>query len=112
MGSNLVSGFLGGVVAIVIGAVLIATDVIDVGNDSPAPARQPTLSNPRADTRKDGGLTVRDIYRRNAPGVAYIQANVVEQTTNGFGIPQQQRGEATGSGFVLNKDGYIATNAH
>jgi S1-C subfamily serine protease len=112
MGSNLVSGFLGGVVAVVIGAVLISTGVIDVKSDSPAPARQPTLSNPRADKSKDGGLTVRDIYRKDGPGVAYIQASVIEQAPNAFGVPQQQRGEASGSGFVLNKEGYIATNAH
>ena len=111
MGSNLVSGFLGGVVAIVIGAVLIATDVIDVGDESPAP-RQATLASPRADTSEDGGLTVRDIYRRDAPGVAFIRASVVEQTANAFGLPEQRRGEASGSGFVLNKEGYIATNAH
>jgi S1-C subfamily serine protease len=113
MGSNLVSGFLGGVVAVVIGAVLIATDVIDVGDDSAAPARQPTLANPRPDAAaKDGGLTVRDIYRKAGPGVAYIQAAIVQTTSNPFGFPQQQRGEATGSGFVLNDQGYIATNAH
>jgi S1-C subfamily serine protease len=55
---------------------------------------------------------VRDIYRKDGPGVAYIQAAIVQQTTNPFGFPQQQRGEATGSGFVLNGQGYVATNAH
>src|SRR4051812_25387781 len=112
MGSNLVSGFLGGVVAVVIGAVLISTDVIDVSKDSPAPAPQPTLANPRAGPSKAERLSVGDIYRKDGPGIAYIQASVVEQTSSPLGIPQQQRGEATGSGFVLNKEGYIATNAH
>src|SRR4051812_47942899 len=109
VGSNLVSGFLGGVVAVVIGAVLISADVIDVGNDSPAPARQPALSNPRSDSSKDDALTAGDIYNKVAPGVAYIQASVIQPSLDPL---QQQRGEATGSGFVLNKDGYIATNAH
>jgi S1-C subfamily serine protease len=109
VGSNLVSGFLGGVVAVVIGAVLISADVIDVGNDSPAPARQPALSNPRSDTGKDEALTAGDIYKKVAPGVAYIQASVIQPSLDPL---QQQRGEATGSGFVLNKEGYIATNAH
>ena len=53
-----------------------------------------------------------DIYGRAAPGVAYIQATIVQTTSSPFGFPEQQRGEATGSGFVLNGDGYIATNAH
>jgi S1-C subfamily serine protease len=113
MGSNLISGFVGGVVAVVIGAVLIATGVIDVDDDNPAPARQATLTNPRPDKSSgDAGLTVHEIYVKNAPGVAFIQADIVEQTSNAFGFPQQQRGEATGSGFVLNEQGYIATNAH
>jgi S1-C subfamily serine protease len=114
MGSNLVSGFLGGVVAVVIGAALIATDVIDVGDDNPTPARQPVLSNPRSDagSKSGSGLSVRDIYRKDGPGVAYIQAAIIETSANPFGFPQQQRGEATGSGFVLNEQGYVATNAH
>ena len=113
MGSNVVSGFIGGVVAVVIGAVLIATGVIDVGDDNRAPAPQAALAAPRADSGGDkGGLSVRDIYRKDGPGVAYIQSEVVQATPNALGIPERQQGEATGSGFVLNKEGYIATNAH
>src|SRR4051795_13668818 len=113
MGSNVVSGFLGGVVAIVIGAVLMATGVIDIDNGSSEPPRQAALSNPRPDAPpKSGGLSVHDIYLKDGPGVAYIQAEIVQTTSNPFGFPQQQRGEATGSGFVLNARGYVATNAH
>src|SRR3954466_11026034 len=62
----------------------------------------------------DGGLTPRDIYKRAAPGVVFIRAQVVEQTQSpfDFGFPQQQRGEATGSGFVIERNGTILTNAH
>jgi S1-C subfamily serine protease len=65
-------------------------------------------------TSGDGGLTPRDIYKRAAPGVVFIRAQVVEDTQSpfDFGFPQQQRGEATGSGFVLDKKGTILTNAH
>jgi S1-C subfamily serine protease len=111
MGSNLISGFVGGVVAVVIGGVLLATGVIDTGDDNPAPAQAP-LSAPRAGSGKESGLTVHDIYRKVGPGVAFIQAEIVQQTSNPFGFPEQQQGEATGSGFVLNNNGYIATNAH
>jgi S1-C subfamily serine protease len=113
--SNLVSGFVGGVVAVVIGAVLIATDVIDVDNTNPTPRQAPlaasTPGKSSAGSEK-GGLTVHDIYTKVGPGVAYIQAQVVQQTSNPFGFPEQQQGEATGSGFVLDNQGYIATNAH
>src|SRR3954469_3292575 len=62
----------------------------------------------------DGGLTPRDIYKRAAPGVVFIRAQVVQQTQSpfDFGFPQQQRGEATGSGFVIDRKGTILTNAH
>src|SRR3954447_8427435 len=59
-------------------------------------------------------LTPRDIYKRAAPGVVFIRAQVVQQTPSpyDFGFPQEQRGEATGSGFVIGRDGTILTNAH
>jgi S1-C subfamily serine protease len=62
----------------------------------------------------DGGLTPREIYKRAAPGVVFIRAQVVEQSQSpfNFGFPQQQRGEATGSGFVIDRVGTILTNAH
>jgi S1-C subfamily serine protease len=62
----------------------------------------------------DGGLTPRDIYKRAAPGVVFIRAQVVEQSASpfDFGFPQEQRGEATGSGFAIDGKGTILTNAH
>ena len=44
----------------------------------------------------------------------FIRAQVVEDTQSpfDFGFPQQQRGEATGSGFVVDRNGTILTNAH
>src|SRR5215210_2553067 len=66
------------------------------------------------ETSGDGGLTPRDIYKRTAPGVVFIRAQVVGSSPSpfDFGFPQEQRGEATGSGFVTDKDGTILTNAH
>jgi len=59
------------------------------------------------------GLTARDIYKRDAPGVVYIRAEIVQQTQSPFDFgPTTQRGVATGSGFVIDKQGNILTNAH
>jgi putative serine protease PepD len=69
----------------------------------------------RADEASDGkGLTARDIYKRDAAGVVFIKAEVVQRTQSpfDFALPQEQRGEATGSGFVIDKNGTILTNAH
>jgi S1-C subfamily serine protease len=108
--SSLVAGVLGGLVVLVIGAVLIATDVIDTGDTTTRVVRQAPISQPAADpAASNGGKTVHEIYREDGPGVVFIQA----QGTSGesvFGQPQQ--GTATGSGFVVDSDGTILTNAH
>jgi S1-C subfamily serine protease len=62
---------------------------------------------------KTSGLTPREIYKRDAPGVVFVTAQIVQQSQSPFDLfPQQQRGQATGSGFVINRDGTILTNAH
>src|SRR5689334_19290789 len=49
------------------------------------------------------GLTARDIYKRDAPGVVFIRSDIVQKSASSspfdFGLPQEQRGVATGSGF-------------
>jgi S1-C subfamily serine protease len=76
--------------------------------------QQAPLAPTKASASEEGALTARDIYKRDAPGVAFIKAQVVQRTSSpfDFGLPQEQRGEATGSGFVIDKDGTILTNAH
>jgi S1-C subfamily serine protease len=115
--SNLLSGVLGGIVVAVVGAILLATGVVDTGDETTIvqQQRQAPLTSTGDSTQaaeQSGGLTVGDIYKKAGPGVAYIQSTIVETTPTPFGLPDQQPGQATGSGFVLNEDGYIATNAH
>ena len=60
-----------------------------------------------------GELTPRQIYQRDAPGVVYITAKVIQQNSSPFDpFPTTSRGTATGSGFVINRNGVILTNAH
>jgi S1-C subfamily serine protease len=105
-----ISGLAGGAVVGVIVAVLIATGVIDNGETKTVVQQSPITQN--ASDAKSNGQTVSDIYKKAGPGVAFIEADVVESSNSPFGFPQQQRGTATGSGFVLDKHGYILTNAH
>jgi S1-C subfamily serine protease len=107
--SNLLSGALGGLVVLVLGAVLIATNVIDTGTTT-REVVQP-ISQPAATRAASGQRTVADIYRQEGRGVVFIQARGVSSGDSPFGLPSQQ-GVATGSGFVVNKDGTILTNAH
>ncbi len=58
-------------------------------------------------------LTAAAIYKRDAPGVVYITAQVNQPATQSpFGQQGAQQGTATGSGFVIDNKGYILTNAH
>jgi S1-C subfamily serine protease len=100
--SILLAGVLGGLIVLVLGAVLIATDVIDTGDSRTVVRRQAPISQPASDPgAASGGRTVQDIYRQEGRGVAYVQATGVSGG-----------GEATGSGFVVDEDGTILTNAH
>jgi S1-C subfamily serine protease len=75
----------------------------------------PLGASANASDNDASGLTAGDIYKRDAPGVAFIRSQIVQRTQSSpfdFGLPQEQQGEATGSGFVIDKAGTILTNAH
>jgi putative serine protease PepD len=110
--SNILSGVLGGLIVLVIGAVLISTDVIDTG-DSQTVVQQTPITQPASGSSESdgGGRTVNDIYKQEGRGVAFVSAKgVTSDESSPFGIPQE--GDATGSGFVVDEQGNIITNAH
>ena len=110
--ASLVSGLLGGLVVLVIGSVLIATDVIDTGDTTREVVRQAPISRPTAGSDERGGRTVGEIYREEGRGVVFVQARGARQEPSIFGFPRREEGTATGSGFVVDDDGTILTNAH
>ncbi|MDQ3936281.1 MAG: trypsin-like peptidase domain-containing protein [Actinomycetota bacterium] len=113
--SHLVSGALGGLVAVVVGAILIATDVIDTGDDTTV-VRQGETARPAAEGGEGGasGQTVNEIYRRTDAGVAFVQATGGSAGESPIpGLPEPPGGgRSTGSGFALDAQGFILTNAH
>ena len=106
-----VAGLLGGLVVLILGLVLVATGAV---GEKKTTVVQSAITQPTANASDESraGLTVHQIYQQTGPGVAFVRAQVVQQGNSVFGTPQTQRGEATGSGFVIDKDGYILTNAH
>src|SRR3954452_8674035 len=57
--------------------------------------------------------TPHEIYVRDAPGVAFVTSTVVQKSESPFLFGESQRqGQASGSGFVINRDGTILTNYH
>lgn len=115
--SPFVAALLGG---LVVAAALIGYDQVRGPETSTVVEQAPLRSGAPASTSTtagDGsqqrGLTPREIYERDAPGVVLIRAQVVQRNQSPFDLfgPEQQD-ESTGTGFVIDGDGTILTNAH
>src|SRR3954452_10785884 len=104
----LLSGLLGGGI---VAAFLLVVGVGGTTKTTTVVQQAPIAATTTAQT--DGrALTAADIYRRDAPGVVFIRSTIVQRSDSPFLLPTEQRGEATGSGFVIDKSGNILTNAH
>ena len=100
----------GGVTA----AVLLGAGVVETGEqattaDAPLAAKGAgALAVATA-----GALGAREIYRRDAPGVVFVRAQTLRTDPTPFDVfDSAEPTEATGSGFVIDEDGLILTNAH
>ncbi len=106
------SAIVGGLVVGLLGWVAIAAGWIN-GNDETASLAAPPLTHPASD-RGAGSSLVNQIYQQDSPGVAFIEAQQkAKQPSTLSPFPQPQGGgTATGSGFVIDDQGDILTNAH
>jgi S1-C subfamily serine protease len=105
-------GFAGGV-----GGYLAADQLLDDDDSSGSSrplAAQPSNPAPLPKRKLEQGETYTpgEIYAQASPAVVYITAKVRVQSESFFGVPQEQEGISTGSGFVIDQDGHIVTNAH
>ncbi len=101
------SAILGGGVT---AGVLLGAGIVDHERTTTV-YRQSALAGPA--TTQDS-LTARDIYKRDAPGVTYIRARTLQASTSPFDPygTSPESSESTGSGFVLDAEGHVLTNAH
>jgi S1-C subfamily serine protease len=110
---SLISSVLGGAI---VAAVLVVSGLAGGKDKTTTVVQQAPLASSQPISNASSGLTPREIYKRDAPGVVFIKSTIVQQSQSqspfDFGFPQQQQGTATGSGFVIDKNGYILTNAH
>jgi S1-C subfamily serine protease len=62
---------------------------------------------------RTSNLTPHAIYERDAPGVVFVRALVVQQVQDPFDLfPQREQSTSTGSGFLIRAEGLILTNYH
>ena len=115
-GALLVAALAGGTVA-VIGAAIVGTGehTTTIRELVEPPA---SVSGNVSETSQSRQLTVRAIYDRDAPGVVQVTTTTkvkLPQTDwfgNPFGQPGTEVQRSLGSGFVIDKAGYIVTNYH
>ena len=106
-----ISALLGAGVAVAVIAAFGGLDKTEhVTTTIQAAPLQPSNASQQTPT-----LTPHDIYVRDAPGVVFVTSTIVQKTESPFGLfggEAQQRGQATGSGIVVDTDGTILTNWH
>src|SRR5271170_8498269 len=107
-----VSALLGGLVVV---AVVAAFGGLSQTQKTVTTIQAAPLAPSNA-SQQTSGLTPHDIYVRDAPGVVFVTSTIVQKTESPFdlfgGGETQQKGEATGSGIVIDSNGTILTNYH
>jgi S1-C subfamily serine protease len=110
-------GFLAGLVGGVVAAaavVLLLVFVFDLGEASKtvvqATPQTPTAYSTPSGTTTTDGFTPQEIYSNLSGGVVMVLSEFGGTGTDEFG--QTQSAQALGTGFVVDKEGYILTNAH
>jgi S1-C subfamily serine protease len=106
---------IGGLIVGILGWIAIAAGWVDAqSNGTEAAALAPTpLPEPAAQQSSGKGLTVNQIYRADAPGVVFVQAQQAPKPASPLDpFGGSGGGTATGSGFVIDHSGHILTNAH
>jgi S1-C subfamily serine protease len=107
MGSLFLAALVGGGAAVAIGAAL---DTDDAGTTTVfSTVAGPVQSATRIAADTGEALSVQEIYRRSGPGVLQVTSTSVDSSDPFFG---PQANVSLGSGFVIDKDGYIVTNYH
>jgi S1-C subfamily serine protease len=111
------SSLLGGAVVAALGAIAIATGLLDTGDHTTTTITAPLSSAPVDSKESADTNTVNEIYKHDGQGVAFIEATEpAEESASPFNPFGEEGGGgggiATGSGFLIDTEGHIVTNNH
>jgi S1-C subfamily serine protease len=114
--SSFAAALLGGAVVAVFGAIAISAGWIQSDSDSTTTVAAPITAPVSADSSDGDTTLVNQIYKADGDGVAFISAEQAAQEAPGsspFGAPESEGGgTASGSGFVIDREGHVLTNNH
>jgi S1-C subfamily serine protease len=109
---SFVSALVGGVVVALFGWVAVAAGWIEADSATTTGSQAPLAAQQPVATPTGKGLTVGEIYDRVDAGVAFIRASGgSDSQASPFDGSAPNTG-ATGSGFLIDNDGHVVTNAH
>ena len=95
------------------GAVVVGTTVVrDTSTVTTTVADPAGAASQPVAASSTTALTPRQVYERSKDSVVFISATVRQQSSSPFGPQGSPSDTATGTGFVISKDGYIVTNEH
>ncbi len=102
--------------AVVLASVMVTSCAVTTPTAAlPTPASTPEVNSPSVETSAalaslEGSLE--NIYTQVSPSVVNISVIQETTTTSLFGFQTQQEQQATGSGFIWDRNGNIVTNNH
>ena len=92
-------------------AVLLGTGAAG-GGTSRTVVQTSSLGASSSPSARAAGLTARQIYERDAPGVVLVRAHSLQAGASSLDLSERSGGVASAAGFVIDEEGRLLTNAH
>ncbi|HYZ82276.1 MAG TPA: S1C family serine protease [Solirubrobacteraceae bacterium] len=106
--SPFVSALIGG---LVVGGAFLVSGVAGRSHTETIFTQSPVANQSAVDPVS--GPTLHSIYQRNAPGVVFVRAKLLETIASPFNLTRtRESGTSTGAGFLVDRRGDILTNYH